>query len=115
MEVSLHYDQLCDRGGQVNSLSDPSGRRDRLKFVGPTFRMSGSRTEPAMLPRPVGVQKAAILRGLGLANAEVEALCVAGLFGAQRKGNHDDWSGWAKLCLLAELELKVYSLFKRGA
>lgn len=39
-----------------------------------------------MLPRPIGVLKAAILRELGLANAEVEVLCVAGLFGATAEG-----------------------------
>ncbi len=80
MEEALNDDQLCDRG-LVMTLCDASGRLDGLKVVGSAFRMSGSRADPPIPPQVVGAQNAEILRSLGLSDAEVEALCVAGLVG----------------------------------
>ncbi|ETX13372.1 CoA-transferase [Roseivivax halodurans JCM 10272] len=78
MEEALYDDQLRDREQNL-TLSDPSGRLDGLQVVGPAFRMSGRRAEPPLPPQPVGAQNAEILRDLGLSDAEVEALCVAGV------------------------------------
>lgn len=64
---------------QVMQLSDPSGRLDGLRVIGAAFRLSGATPVVPAAPRPVGADSAAILRELGLADSEIEALCVAAL------------------------------------
>ncbi len=85
MEEALSDPQTLDRG-QIMTLSDPLGRLDGLKVIGPAFRMSGGQTVLPTPPQAVGAQNAEILRDLGLTDAEIEALCVANIVGADAGG-----------------------------
>ncbi|GLT10887.1 CoA transferase [Sulfitobacter porphyrae] len=78
MEEALCDPQVAARG-QFQRLADPQGPVDGLRVTTSAFRMSDSPSGVTQPPQPVGAQTTAILRELGLKEAEIEALCAAGI------------------------------------
>ncbi|MCP1200577.1 CoA transferase [Notoacmeibacter sp. MSK16QG-6] len=86
LDEAFDDEQVASRG-QVKTIDDPSGRLTGLRVIGPAFRMSSGEYAPLTAPQPVGAQNGAILRDLGLNDAEIEALCVGEFVGLTVKAD----------------------------
>lgn len=77
MEEALSDPQTAARG-QILRVSDPAGHVDGLQILSSAFRMSGGETGTTLAPQAVGAQTAALLREVGLTEAEIEAMLQSG-------------------------------------